>query len=60
MSPTPLFHAVVWIDHQVARIVFVGLTGTDEVIVHSRHSGEHLHLPRHLVRCGLRIAARPY
>ena len=36
-------HAVVWIDHKEAKVVFVGLTGSEEVTVHSSHADDHLH-----------------
>jgi hypothetical protein len=36
-------HAVVWIDHRVARIFFLGLDAVDELTIHSELSTEHLH-----------------
>ena len=45
-------HAVVLIDHRIARIFFIGLTGTDEVVVHSRHAGEHLHHKANVIGSG--------
>src|ERR1700709_981472 len=36
-------HAVVWMDHLVAKIFFVGLTGVDEVLLHSKLPSQHLH-----------------
>ncbi len=36
-------HAIVWIDHLKARVFYVGVTGIDEVVLHSHLSTEHLH-----------------
>jgi len=36
-------HAVIWIDHLVAKVFFVGLGGVDEVLLHSKLPTEHLH-----------------
>lgn len=36
-------HAVVWIDHLAAKVFFVGLTGVDEVVLHSDLPTKHLH-----------------
>ena len=36
-------HAVVWIDHRVARIFFLGLDAVDELTIHSELSTGHLH-----------------
>jgi stalled ribosome rescue protein Dom34 len=36
-------HAVVWIDHRLARIFFLGLDAADELTIYSRLSSEHLH-----------------
>jgi hypothetical protein len=36
-------YAVVWIDHRVAKIVFLGLDAVDELTIHSELSTEHLH-----------------
>jgi stalled ribosome rescue protein Dom34 len=36
-------HAIVWIDHLVARVFYVGLSGVDEVVLHAHLSTEHLH-----------------
>ncbi len=35
-------HAVVWIDHREAKVVFVDHDGTKEVIVHPEHERHHL------------------
>ncbi|CAN5263353.1 hypothetical protein BH10PSE10_BH10PSE10_03230 [soil metagenome] len=36
-------HVVVWIDHLQARIFHVGLSGTDQVVLKSHLSTQHLH-----------------
>lgn len=36
-------HAIVWIDHLAAKIFYVGITGVDEVVLHSHLSTKHLH-----------------
>ena len=36
-------HAVVWVDHRVARIFFLGLDAVDEKTVHSELATGHLH-----------------
>ena len=36
-------HAIVWIDHQQARVLRFGPQGVDCQIVHSSHRHEHLH-----------------
>jgi hypothetical protein len=36
-------HAIVWIDHQQARVLRFGVQGVDSEIVHSSHRHEHLH-----------------
>jgi hypothetical protein len=36
-------HAVVWIDHRVAKIFFLSLDAVDELTIHSEVSTEHLH-----------------
>ena len=35
-------HAVVWIDHQEAKIVYVNRDGTEEMVVHPEHARHHL------------------
>ena len=37
------FHAVVWIDHLHARIFHLGLSGTQEVILHPEMPTRHIH-----------------
>jgi stalled ribosome rescue protein Dom34 len=37
------FHAVVWLDHLQARIFHLGLSGTDEVILHPQMPTRHIH-----------------
>jgi hypothetical protein len=36
-------HAVVWINHRVAKIFFLGLDAGDELTIHSELSTEHLY-----------------
>ncbi len=36
-------HAVVWVDHRQARIFHVGLTGSDEIVLHSHLPTQHIH-----------------
>jgi hypothetical protein len=36
-------HAIVWIDHLTAKVFYLGITGVDEVVLHSHLSTEHLH-----------------
>jgi len=36
-------HAVVWIDHLIAKIFPMGRTGLGEVVVHAHPSSSHLH-----------------
>jgi len=40
---TPRYHALVWIDHLTAKVFYVGLTGVDEIVLHSHLSTQHLH-----------------
>jgi len=37
------FHAVVWIDHLQARVFHIGLSGTEEVILHPHMPTRHIH-----------------
>jgi stalled ribosome rescue protein Dom34 len=37
------FHAVVWLDHLQARIFHLGLSGTQEVILHPHMPTRHIH-----------------
>ena len=36
-------HAVVWIDHHVAKIFFLGLEALDELTIHADLASGHLH-----------------
>ncbi|ODM82404.1 hypothetical protein [Bradyrhizobium elkanii] len=36
-------HAVVWIDHLVAKVFGIGLTGVSATAVHAHLASEHLH-----------------
>ena len=36
-------HAVVWIDHRVAKVFFLGLEAVDERSIHADLATEHLH-----------------
>lgn len=40
---TTHYHAVVWIDHQQAKIFHFDATGSDREIVRSSHPHQHLH-----------------
>jgi stalled ribosome rescue protein Dom34 len=37
------FHAVIWLDHLRARIFHLGLSGTEEVILHPKMPTRHIH-----------------
>jgi stalled ribosome rescue protein Dom34 len=37
------YHAVVWIDHKVARILQFNAEASETVLVHSTHPNPHLH-----------------
>jgi len=37
------FHAVVWLDHLQARIFHLGLSGTEEIILHPQIPTRHIH-----------------
>jgi stalled ribosome rescue protein Dom34 len=37
------FHAVVWLDHLQARIFHLGLSGTEEIILHPQMPTRHIH-----------------
>ncbi len=39
----PHFHAIVWIDHEQARIFHVGLSGTDQIDLHPHLQTRHIH-----------------
>jgi hypothetical protein len=40
---TSHYHAVVWIDHHEARVIFFNADDADEKIVHPAHPPRHLH-----------------
>jgi hypothetical protein len=37
------FHAIVWIDHLQARVFHLGLSGTNEVVLHPLLPTRHIH-----------------
>jgi len=37
------FHAVVWIDHQVAKVFHVGLSGSDQIDLHPHLQTRQIH-----------------
>ena len=39
----PHFHAVVWIDHQEAKVFHVGRSGTDQIDLHPHLQTRHIH-----------------
>jgi stalled ribosome rescue protein Dom34 len=39
----PHFHAIVWIDHQQAKVFHVGLSGADQVDLHPHLQTRHIH-----------------
>jgi stalled ribosome rescue protein Dom34 len=39
----PHYHAIVWIDHQQAKVFHIGLTGTDQVDLHPHLQTRHIH-----------------
>jgi stalled ribosome rescue protein Dom34 len=39
----PHFHAIVWIDHQEAKVFHVGLSGTDQIDLHPHLQTRHIH-----------------
>jgi hypothetical protein len=41
--PSHLFHALVWIDHQVARVFHFNRDTNETAIVRSSHPHQHLH-----------------
>ena len=41
--PAAHYHAVVWLDHHEARIIYFNADDTDEKIVHPAHPPRHLH-----------------
>lgn len=40
---TDQYHALVWIDHQQARIFHFDAAGADRTVIHSSHPHQHLH-----------------
>lgn len=36
-------HAVVWIDHRVAKVFYLGLNAADELMIEAHLATEHLH-----------------
>lgn len=45
-------YAVVWIDHLAAKVFYVGLTGVDEVVLHSHLPSQHLHHKANVIGSG--------
>ncbi|NEU96136.1 hypothetical protein FNJ47_09895 [Bradyrhizobium sp. UFLA 03-164] len=45
-------HAVVWIDHLVARVFGVGLTGVATTTVHAHLASQHLHHKANMIGDG--------
>ena len=39
----PHFHAIVWIDHQQAKVFHIGLSGRDQVDLHPHLQTRHIH-----------------
>jgi hypothetical protein len=39
----PHFHAIVWIDHQQAKVFHVGLSGADQIDLHPHLQTRHIH-----------------
>lgn len=39
----PHFHAIVWIDHQQAKVFHIGLSGSDQVDLHPHLQTRHIH-----------------
>jgi len=37
------YHAVVWIDHREARVIYFNADAADELTIHSAHAPRHLH-----------------
>ncbi len=58
MTAQPHAHAVVWIDHLVAKIFGVGLTGGSAVTVHAELPSQHLHHKANAIGAG-RVLADP-
>ena len=45
-------HAVVWIDHRVAKVFYLGLDAVDERTIHADLATEHLHHKAHTIGSG--------
>ncbi|WP_024584427.1 MULTISPECIES: hypothetical protein [unclassified Bradyrhizobium] len=58
MTAQPHAHAVVWIDHLVAKIFGVGLTGVSTATVHADLPSQHLHHKANTIGDG-RVLAEP-
>jgi stalled ribosome rescue protein Dom34 len=41
------YHAIVWIDHQEARIFEFGATDVERIVVHAHGANHHLHQKAH-------------
>jgi stalled ribosome rescue protein Dom34 len=39
----PHFHAIIWIDHEQAKVFHVGLTGADQIDLHPHLQTRHIH-----------------
>jgi stalled ribosome rescue protein Dom34 len=39
----PHYHAIVWIDHQQAKVFHVGLSGADQIDLHPHLQTRHIH-----------------
>jgi stalled ribosome rescue protein Dom34 len=39
----PHYHAIVWIDHQQAKVFNLGLSGTDQIDLHPHLQTRHIH-----------------
>jgi stalled ribosome rescue protein Dom34 len=39
----PHYHAIVWIDHQEAKVFHVGRSGTDQIDLHPHLQTRHIH-----------------
>ena len=53
-------HAVIWIDHRQARIFYVGRTGSDQIVLKSEHSGQHIHHKANSIGSGHAAEDRNY
>jgi hypothetical protein len=39
----PHYHAIVWIDHQEAKVFHIGLSGADQIDLHPHLQTRHIH-----------------